>query len=224
MNRLKSIAFAFTLCCFISPSISMASPVFYSAFGSVTDNQGRTLPIDGGMYIDDQLRDGNSGLPTDVRDEVGLFFYQYFITGYSLNVGEYAFSGNSGSLYMPLIRFPNLEEWSAGDLMWFLSEGDDRSQWSGWIGEDFSFRNPDGTLQDHSEYISLAESIHLFEMMYLFNDPILSEAPPFNLRLIRNTTATPVPEPSAIVLLGASLLGMTLRSKHRRGQGLPHNL
>lgn len=216
MCRTGSIALALTLGCLVHPALIMASPVYYAAYGSVVDKQGRTLPIDGGVYIDDQLREwaGNEpGQPTEVHDQLGLSIYQYSITGYSLNVGEYAFAGASGMMYMPLFRYPTLNDWGTGDLMWFLEQGNAASQWTEWVGEDFSFYNADGTAQEISRYATLAETINFAQMLYLPNDPILPDGPPFSLWLVKADDSAPAPEPSTMVLLLASLAGAGLWGK-----------
>lgn len=219
MNQMRCIILAVVLGCLACPAIGMALPLYYTAVGSVIDNRGSMLPITGGMYIDDQLRDwdGNGpGQPIEVHDEVGIFVYQYYINGYSLNVGEYSFFGNSGMIYMTLSRYPTLEDWGIGDFMWFLEEGSDNSQWTEWIGEHFTFYNNDGTPQDFSQYSTLAETINLAQMMYLHDDPILSDGPPFSLWLVHNNNSIPAPEPSTMALLGISLLGVAIRRKNRQ--------
>lgn len=103
--------------------------------------------------------------------------------------------------------------------MWTLEGGESNSQWPTWSGDGFIFCNPDGTPPDPSEYCSLADVINLVEITNIEGDPILSEEPhpPFDLWLVKNNTTAPAPEPTAIVLFGAGLLGMALKRKKRPG-------
>lgn len=71
MNRLECIALAVGCFCFICSPCSNASPISYTAVGSVVDNQGMTLPIDGEVYIDNQLRD-MLGQPTEMSNLTGV--------------------------------------------------------------------------------------------------------------------------------------------------------
>lgn len=224
MGRLRYIAFTVALGYLLSPSMGMASLVSYDAFGSVKDRMGSELPITGEVHIDDQLRDwdGNGpGLPTEIHDQTGSWAYQYYITGYSLSVGEYSFTGDSGMIYLTLERFPTLEDWGIGDLMWFLEDGHDDSQWQAWTGEHFTFKNADGTPQDFSQYSTLADTIDLSALMYLYKDPILADGPHFELRLVRDSPSVPVPEPSVTALMGVSAIGLFLRRRRRLQRGSP---
>lgn len=212
MNRLECIALAVGCFCFICSPCSNASPISYTAVGSVVDNQGMTLPIDGEVYIDNQLRD-MLGQPTEMSNLTGVSVYNYYITGYALNVGEYSFSGTGGWLYTPLIKYPT--DWDFHDLMWALNEGDTDSQWSGWLGEGFTFCDPDWTPRAASQYFSLADNINLFWLMN-YDDPIIPNSSPFDLWLVKNEGAIPSPEPTTIVLLGAGLIAIGLRRKKQR--------
>lgn len=210
------IALALILACLVVPSGSPASPISYSAVGSVTDKEGNDLPIAGKMSIDNQLRNWRGdgpGQPTALHDDLGIYEYQYYIAGYSLQVGNYTFAGDSGMFYLTLDHYPTPADWGFGDLMWFLQDSSANSAWTGWIGEDFTFYNADLTKQQADQYGSLADTIDLLFLMYLPDDPILPDGPPFNLRLVKDDDPAPAPEPSTVLLLGAGLAGMAARRK-----------
>lgn len=197
--------------CLSQATTSFALPLLYSAAGAIHDKQQQALPISGWVLFDDQLRDWNTGAPVTLHNYLGISNYRYAITDYQLSVGGNTFSGKQGSLYMPLGQ-AIFNQWDTGDLMWFLEGA--AATWSQWTGEHFFFFNADGTAKDPSQYCNLADLIQLCAFDYMFNDPILpSYDPSFNLWLTRQAVA-PIPEPSTLVLFGASLLGLlALRRK-----------
>jgi len=200
---------AVCLCFYFSLSKScLALPVHYSASGTIIDNNQQLLTISGWVDFDDQLRSwdgGGAGQPVASLDSIGQ--NQFYITGYSIKVGEHVFSGSSGHLYMEFMLDQSSNEWIFGDTMWFLEDG--TGPWDEWIGELFNFFNPDNTAQLFpSQYFDLANKIQLVAFDYNFNDSILpSYSPDFNLWLTKQDPAH-TPEPSTFVLVGASLLGL----------------
>ncbi len=215
MNRSKYLFLAVVLGCLISPAFVTATPIGYTASGSVDDAQGLLLPISGEMTIDNQLRGWTTGQPTQLQGS-GQYFYD--MPGYSLTIGPYSFSGPRGELYMEFLQTDSpADDLDFGDFMWFLEDGDENSQWDSWGGEVFTFCNADGSPQLlPSQYGSLADIIRLEGLAYLPNypDPIFGDFPSgFNLLLVRKNDSAPVPEPATMTLLGASALGMFL---HRR--------
>ena len=155
MNR-KRIALAVVLGCLIGPSLGQASSVYYTADGSVMDKQGSMLPIVGEMYIDDQLRDweGNKpGQPTELHDEVGLFEYQYYITGYSLKVGEYTVCRRQWHVLHDPVQVSDLGglELRRSHVVLGGRERTIRMDRIGLAGH-FTFYNADQTLQHPSQY------------------------------------------------------------------------
>jgi PEP-CTERM motif len=212
MMKLKPLTISVVLfVCFLVPATGRAVPIYYAVNGSIADNQQDTLQIAGGLYIDDQLRSWDGGQAVTSGSPAQ---YQYSITGYSLQVGNYAFSGKSGSLFM---------DSAIGDLMWFLNDG--VGPWQEWGGENFYFFNADGSpaqVIDSSEhhYInSLSPLIELTGLLSNPNDPILlSDAPGFNMWLTRKSS-DPVPEPPIILLFGVGLLAtLAYRTVHREKQ------
>lgn len=202
---LKKLFLIIAVGSFIVPSISTASPVYYTATGSFPEDNGTTLSIIGGMYIDDQLRtwDGYAGQPTQV-DSNGMQ-YQYYITDYSLKVGQDIFSGDHGHLYMEIVS--NYRE---NDLMWFFEDGSITSRWDRWIGEIVIFYDDDGMVQTPYQYLSSLANIVNLQMPYLYEN-----YNGFNLWLTRGDSA-PVPEPSILALLGAGFVGTIIQKKRNR--------
>lgn len=190
-------------------TVCVAMPVHYAAVGSIMDKEQQQLTISGWVNFDDQLRDwhgeGAGVPPVSSLDYLGQ--NQFYIIDYSLKVGSHFFSGMSGHLYMEFIMDQTLNDWTFGDSMWFLEDG--LGPWDEWGGELFHFYNPDGTEQNHtSQYFNLANKIQLVSFDYNFNDPILpTYSSDFNLWLTRQDP-TPVPEPSTLAFVAASLLGL----------------
>lgn len=213
LRKVWSIVFSLILLVLVS---GIALPYFYSAHGSVVDDQQNIRPISGGMYIDDQFRDWIPGdavaLPMGSRypEDIGIRNYRYNISDFSLTVGNSVFSGSTGNFYLPIYRSPTLDDWGLGDTMWFLDG-------IGGYGEIFAFYNQDGSPQDPSQYTRLADLIELKDLLGNSNNPALPNWDSwreFDVWLERENPA-PVPEPATVVLLGASLLGMIgYRKRH----------
>jgi len=175
-------------------------PAHFTAVGSVIDRNGQPLNISGWVNFDDQLRYWGSSelVPLDAN---GYWQTKYPITGYSLQVGNYAFSGAQGSLYMELDLNPGAT--STGDFMWFLEGG--TGAWNKWTGEEFHFLNEDGSYKERNAttYRTLADSILLKALDYNSEDAILPEySSDFILTLTRQVIV-PNP-PHALRILGVS--------------------
>jgi len=198
--------FAVCLCFFFSfPTKCIALPVHYTATGSAIDNDGSTLSISGWMDFDDQIRHWNSGQTVQANEYISTGSYGYYITEFSLRVGNNVFFGTSGALYFELHReYPTLDAGIIGDLQWTL---DGLGAWTSWHHQLFYFFNADGSTQD--SYLNLASLIHLPHTADSYPELFSPE-----MWLSRQDPAL-VPEPSTLVLVGASLFGLLVFRRFR---------
>ena len=217
MKKFLFFTFFLVLGWIMVPTHGISALIYYDAFGSVTDKDSNILPITGGMYIENQLREWMTGEPINytadipiprelhhVTDNIGINHYGLSIEFFYFKVDEYDFFG-SGDFYISLDRWPD----PASDVTFDYSEwylwGSQGSQWDNW-GSFFG-----GKPIHINENISLADQIYMNNLALWDSPcPILGYAdakPLLDLTLVRQDPV-PVPEPSTGILFGIGIAGM----------------